>query len=76
MTEVEHLADRPSWDCAACGRPWPCEPARERLTADHQHDQVALAMLLWIYFEAYVMEVGQGPATEAYQRFIGWSRRP
>jgi hypothetical protein len=23
---MEYLLKRPSWDCRACGKPWPCEP--------------------------------------------------
>jgi hypothetical protein len=35
MTETTHIADRPSFDCRACGEPWPCVPAQENLLREH-----------------------------------------
>src|SRR4051794_13841654 len=41
----EHSAERPSWDCRACGRPWPCDPAREHLQSEM--DGTVLAVYMW-----------------------------
>ena len=34
MTIGEHQPKRPQWDCEACGKEWPCDPAREALRAE------------------------------------------
>jgi len=35
MTEMDqHWPRRPSWDCLCCGKPWPCDPAREGMAAE------------------------------------------
>jgi hypothetical protein len=75
MASAEHLPKRPTWDCLACSKQWPCYPAREALTAEHVNDQLALAMLMWSYFESYAVDAGPGPLGEARERFLDWTRR-
>ncbi len=33
---VSHLPRRPSWECRACGEPWPCQPACTILDAQYR----------------------------------------
>lgn len=75
MTGLEHTAQRPSWDCRACRRPWPCGPARNRLRRE-TGGGTALTLAAWTYFEEYIRGHGPGPSKETYDRFLGWTRRP
>jgi hypothetical protein len=75
MDGVDHQPNRPEWDCKACGRTWPCEPARQYLAAT-TGDSVLLAMRMWSYFDGYAVDRGMAPSANAYPRFIGWTRRP
>ena len=68
----EHIAARPSWDCLACGKPWPCDPARESLAAEL--DRVRLAMYAWTNLEEAAGDLRGMPAHEAFDRFLAWTR--
>jgi len=68
----EHVAERPSWDCRVCGKPWPCDAAREALILEM--DRVALAIYMWINLEEAVLDRPLGPASELFERFIRWTR--
>ncbi|MEV6343860.1 hypothetical protein [Actinoplanes sp. NPDC051851] len=67
----EHLAARPSWDCRACGRPWPCDPARELLI--HSHSRVDLAVVMWNHLEEAARDMPHAPASELFDRFLRWT---
>ena len=65
---------RPSWDCSACGKPWPCDPARVALALEHRHDFVALSIYLWGCLSE-AAEDGLGcTANELVDRFLTWLR--
>ncbi|MDI6101610.1 hypothetical protein QLQ12_23600 [Actinoplanes sp. NEAU-A12] len=68
---AEHTPDRPSWDCRSCGRPWPCDPARERLV--REHGRVELAVLMWDQLEEAAREMPHTPASELFDRFLRWT---
>ena len=70
---TEHVAERPSWDCGACGKPWPCDPAREALAVETGGGTV-LAIQCCTYLEDFVRDHGSGPPAETFERFIGWTR--
>lgn len=70
---VEHQPARPSWDCVACGRPWPCDPAREHLAG--RLDAIGLAMYAWDRLEEAAGELPNVPAEELFARFLAWTRR-
>lgn len=72
MVSTEHIAGRPSWDCLACSKPWPCDPARESLTTDL--DRVQLAMFAWASLEEAAGDLPGIPADEAFDRFLAWTR--
>ena len=66
MDVCQHQPNRPFWDCTMCGDEWPCGPARARLLAEAE-DSLSLAMQLWAFFEAYALDLGEGPVPEAFQ---------
>ena len=75
--EHQHVATRPSWDCAACGQPWPCPTARSALLAEfHDHPSV-----LTIYMSTHLGQAtvdlttrGEEVPQDIYERFVGWIR--
>jgi hypothetical protein len=68
---AEHIAERPSWDCRACDKPWPCDPARERLMLEM--DRVPLAIYMWVNLEEAARDMPLGPVAELFERFIKWT---
>jgi hypothetical protein len=68
----EHIAARPSWDCRACSKPWPCDPAREGLASEM--DRVSLAIYMWTNLEEAIGDMPTGPPSELFERFIRWTR--
>jgi hypothetical protein len=80
LTDLGQHVPGAGWDCRACGSLWPCDPARRRL-AEESFDMATLSVLMWVYFDDYVREIGPGPVIEAYDRFLaaygrflGWIR--
>lgn len=67
----EHVPLRPSWDCAACGRPWPCAPAREALA--REMDVVQMAGHLWSQLEEAAGEIPGATAGDLFDRFLAWT---
>jgi hypothetical protein len=68
----DHPADRPSWDCKACGQPWPCNQAREQLVAELG---LGTRLTLWMSIDMVdaARENGKIPPHELYQRFVAWT---
>ena len=71
----EHVGERPSWDCSACARPWPCANAKERLLTEFR----GFPSVLTIYMSAQMCEAmldltahGVDPPTDLYERFLAW----
>jgi hypothetical protein len=69
---AEHAAVRPTWDCAACGKPWPCDPAREQLAAELP--RTYLIVYLSIDMVDAARDQPTMPPGELYERFIAWAR--
>jgi hypothetical protein len=69
---VAHQPHRPSWDCDTCGKPWPCDPARERLISEGTGP--SLAILMWGHLEDAVLELPETPSGEVFDRFLAWTR--
>jgi hypothetical protein len=70
-----HLPLRPSWACQTCGDEWPCAPARERLLQEKAADPTSIAVAMWQRLEEFALDQGSGPLPDAFDRFIGWTRR-
>jgi hypothetical protein len=75
--ETSHLGDRPSWDCLACARPWPCAHAKGVLLTEFRRHPSSLA----IYMSSYMAEAmndltahGAAPPPDLYDRFLSWVR--
>jgi len=69
-----HQPVRPGWTCEDCGRDWPCEAARSRLTAE-TGGGTRLAVLMWCYLEDFCGD-DLGRSAGTFDRFVGWTRRP
>jgi hypothetical protein len=72
MVTGPHSPARPGWDCAACGEPWPCDPAREHLAVAYGRTHLAIVMVDQLGAAAVDMPAAR-PA-ELYERFIAWTR--
>lgn len=66
---ADHPPARPSWNCATCGRPWPCEPAQAWLAAGMT--RATLVMHMASLRADAVIQSGRSPA-EISDRFVGW----
>lgn len=69
---ADHVPDRPSWMCRICGRPWPCDPAREHLSGGM--GRVDLAVLMWDHLEEAARDMPGTPASELFDRFLRWTK--
>jgi hypothetical protein len=75
---IGHLPARPTWDCLACGRLWPCLTAREDLWDEYAQVPTALCMYLAACFMECCADQPGVSAERLYLRFLGWVqlRRP
>lgn len=67
-----HEPARPAWTCGACGKDWPCDPAREALAVEHGPYRIALAVYMAGHLSNAVADGISGP--ELYERFVAWTR--
>ena len=70
----EHLPRRPQWDCAACGREWPCDPARVRLAEEYGRNRVDLSMYVAGLLYVATAELPDAHPADLHERFIAWTR--
>lgn len=73
--QAEHIRVRPSWDCAACGRPWPCADAKAALLREFRRFPSVLTILMATQmYDAFDDLAAQGrlPRALLYERFLGW----
>ncbi|SDT79316.1 hypothetical protein [Actinoplanes derwentensis] len=68
---VEHTCERPSWECRACGDPWPCAPAKASLATGT--DRVMLTMYMWGHLDHAIIELPPRPPAEMFDRFLSWT---
>ena len=76
--QTDHLGVRPSWDCSACGLPWPCPNAKEELLIEFRE----FPSVLVIYMSAQMTDAfddltayGNIPPPDLYDRFLSWIHR-
>lgn len=78
MCGVEHLPERPSWDCRSCGKPWPCERVREALAAEYSTHPLSLNLYLASQLSRAIDDLAKSPGwdipPDLYDRFMGWVR--
>ena len=74
---TEHLWGRPSWDCTACTRPWPCVQAKETLLAEFRHFPSVLSIYMASQLEDALEDMtahGGAPPADLYERFMAWTQ--
>lgn len=71
---IEHNPGRPSWDCRACGQPWPCAPAREAMSSEFKNFPTVLRIYLVAQMTDAARDVSGIQPPELYARFLDWSR--
>lgn len=69
-----HQPGRPGWDCHACAEPWPCAPAKVRLSEAYGRDRIGLRMYMAALYEQALDELLMWPAADVFARFVGWAR--
>jgi hypothetical protein len=69
VASEEHPPTRPSWDCAKCGKPWPCDPAREQLAGEMTKTELAVMMSVDM-----VDAAREDPEIKPSERFLAWTR--
>jgi hypothetical protein len=70
--DAEHEPEKPSWDCARCGKSWPCDPAREHLAS--YLGRIALAIHMWERLDEAAGDLRTLPPSELFERFVSWTR--
>jgi hypothetical protein len=68
-----HQPDQATYDCVACDKPWPCDPAREHLLGSTP-DAVQLSMRLWTELEHAAGPLRHELPAVLFDRFLKWSR--
>ena len=77
IRSVEHLHDRPDWDCRICKQPWPCANAKIDLLTEFRGFPSVLAVYLFSQMYDALGDLtshGESPPTDLYERFISWVR--
>lgn len=69
-----HVPIRPGWECAGCGRPWPCPDRRDRLLINYAGNRAALGVYLGLQLADATSDLRHHPAGDLYTRFLGWLR--
>ena len=67
-----HMAARPGWACARCGRRWPCPSGRRQLAVDFADNPAALTMLLTIRLAEASVDLGAAALPDLYEWVLGW----
>lgn len=69
MLMLSHVAERPSWDCGACGDPWPCLVARVSLKQHLSPEALRTTMALFVHTAA---SIDMPLDVALYARFYRW----
>jgi hypothetical protein len=78
VRHIEHLHDRPTWKCRACGQPWPCANAKARLTDEFERFPSVLEIYLTAQMHDAASDLtahGTDPPPDLYERFLAWVDR-
>lgn len=71
----DHMPERPSWKCAACGQPWPCRDAKAHFSKQYANDRVGLSFYMGMVWQFADQEIGATLSPEdLYDRFVTWTR--
>ncbi|WP_410810734.1 hypothetical protein [Micromonospora sp. 067-2] len=71
-----HMPRQPEWTCRGCDQdtPWPCSPARVRLTEAYGRDRIGLSMYVGSLLFVATAELPTANPRELYERFVAWTR--
>jgi hypothetical protein len=78
VQQTEHLHGRPTWDCRACGEPWPCANAKTGLAMEFQRFPSVLAIYMAAQMHDALLDLtahGAPPPPDLYERFLAWINR-
>ena len=67
----QHEPDQDTYDCRACGRPWPCRPAQLHMIATMS--PTTLRINQWTILEQAVPVLVGITVKQAWDRFLGWT---
>lgn len=73
MVNDAHEPD-PRWDCPACGKAWPCDPARERMRIEYAGNPVGLGEHMFGRLGQATSVLHAEPPAVLFARFIAWTR--
>lgn len=76
MEAIEHLHDRPAWDCRVCKQPWPCAKAKDNLLTEFRGFPSVLTIYLSGHMYDAVLDLrhhGDLAPNDLYERFISWA---
>jgi hypothetical protein len=77
VPRTPHQPDRPTWDCLACGAPWPCAPGKVELAEQGSVHRRSLRL----YLESCAIDMiddrrdghpASGRDDSIYDRILGW----
>ncbi len=77
VPRTPHQPDRPTWDCLACGEPWPCAPGKVELVEQGSVHRRSLRL----YLESCAIDMiddrvdghrVSGRDDAIYDRVLGW----
>lgn len=75
---IPHEAMRPLWKCRNCAADWPCQPAKQALLHEYDHDWVGLLLYLGgVMMEAtdQLRQLNEHAVPDDMpKRFMGWAR--
>jgi len=71
---TDHTAAQPTWECRACGDPWPCASARASLRAEYAEFPTSLSLFMTSSYVAASSQLTGIPVEELFDRFFGWLR--
>jgi hypothetical protein len=76
VIELVHVALRPSFDCAKCGEPWPCAPAKVEMAEEYRGDVLGMGYFLGLQMadamDQATHDHAWGRVDNLFDRFLGW----
>ncbi len=77
VPRTPHQPDRPTWDCLACGEPWPCAPGKAELAEQSAVHRPSLRLYLESCMIDMIDDLADGQHVSGrddaiYNRILGW----
>jgi hypothetical protein len=73
---LEHVADRPAWNCRVCREPWPCTQAKDDLLEEFRDFPSTLIIQLsgQMAEAADDLLAHDASTLNLHDRFVAWAR--